>query len=267
MADCLYYVYAIVPPAIAVEAAPLGIDDARVELLADGDVAALVGCVDPLRYGEGLDDRIAEVGWLAPRATAHDAVLTWASDLGAVIPLPLFSLFRSRDAVKAMLETRHQDLAATLNRVGRGREFGVRLFRVDDELRRSLSALSPTIAALEAEVAAAPSPGQAYLLGRKLDAAKKDELRRVAASVATAAYDDLAARSLASTQDPLPKSTAEQTGAAILNAAFLVAYDRIDEFRSVVTELVRRHHTRGFRVEFTGPWPPYHFARSESDVG
>ena len=267
MADCLYYVYAIVPPSTAVEAAPPGVDDVRAELIAERDVAALVGCVDATTYGEGVDQRIADVGWLAPRATAHDAVLTWASDLGAVIPLPLFSLFRSRDAVHSMLQDRHDDLASTLDRVSRGREFGVRLFRVDEELRRSLSALSPTVAALEAEVAAAPSPGQGYLLGRKLDAAKKDELRRVAASIATAAYDDLAARSLAATQDPLPKTGADQTGSAILNGAFLVAHERIDEFRGVVTELVRRYHNEGFRVEFTGPWPPYHFARSERDVG
>jgi hypothetical protein len=267
MADCLYYVYAIVPPSIAIEASPAGVDDGSVELIAERSVAALVSCVDATTYGVGVDDRISDVAWLAPRATAHDAVLTWASDLGAVIPLPLFSLFRSRDAVQSMLKDRHDDLASTLNRVGRGREYGVRLFRVDDELRRSLSALSPAVAALEAEVAAAASPGQGYLLGRKLDAAKKDELRRVAASVAAAAFDDLAARSLAAAQDPLPKATADQAGAAILNAAFLVSHDRIDEFRSVVTELVRRHQSQGFRVEFTGPWPPYHFARSESDVG
>lgn len=266
MADCLYYVYAIVPPTTGVEAAPPGVDDARVELLVERDVAALIGCVDARTYGAGIDDRIADVAWLAPRATAHDRVLTWAGDLGAVIPLPLFSLFRSRDAVQSMLRDRHDDLASTLDRVGRGREFGVRLFRVDDELRHSLSELSPTVAALEAEVAAAPSPGQGYLLGRKLDAAKKDELRRIAASVASSAYDDLAARSLAATHDPLPKAAAEQTGAAILNAAFLVAHDRIDEFRGAVTNLVRAHHTRGFRVEFTGPWPPYHFARSDSDA-
>ena len=266
MADCIYYVYAIVPPSTAVEVAPAGVDDIPVELIVDRDVAALVSCVNAATYGTGVDDRISDVAWLAPRATAHDAVLTWAGDVGAVIPLPLFSLFRSRTAVQSMLEDRRDALVATLDRVGRGREFGVRLFRVDEELRRSLATLSPTVAALEAEAAAAASPGQGYLLGRKLDAAKKDELRRVAASVAASAYEELAARSLAATQDSLPKASAEQAGAAILNAAFLVAHDRIDEFRARVTELVLRHHDQGFRVEFTGPWPPYHFARSDADA-
>jgi hypothetical protein len=164
MADHLYYVYAVVPATIAIEAAPPGIDGHAVGLIADGDVAALAGRIDAALYGSGVDDRIADVSWLAPRATAHDAVLTWASDLGAVVPLPLLSLFRSEDAVRAMLTERRDELRGLLESLARGREYGVRIFRVDQELRRALSSFSPELAALEAEVSSAPSPGQAYLL-------------------------------------------------------------------------------------------------------
>ena len=266
MADQVYYVYAVVPPATAVSVAPAGVDELPVELIAELDVAALVSRVDSASYGAGLDDSLADVTWLAPRATAHDAVMTWASDVGPVVPLPLLSLFRSVDAVRAMLIDRHDQLAALLAHVARGREFGIRIFRLDDELRGELGAFSPTIAALEAEVAAAASPGQSYLLARKLDAARKDELRHVAASVATAAYNELASRSIESVQEPPPRSAADQSGAAILNAAFLVAHERVDDFRHAVTTFVRDHERRGFRIEFTGPWPPYHFTRSASDV-
>ena len=266
MADSVFYVYAVVPPATAVDVAPAGIDELPVELIVERDIAALVSRVDATSYGAGIDDRVSDVAWLAPRATAHDAVMTWASDVGPVVPLPLLSLFRSGQALRVMLDERHDELAALLSHVARGREFGVRIFRLDDELRGELGAFSPTIAALEAEVAAAPSPGQGYLLARKLDAARKEELRRVAASVATDAFNDLSARSLDAVHEPPPKSAPEQSGAAILNAAFLVAHDRVDDFRSAVTTFVRAHERRGFRVEFTGPWPPYHFTRSTSDV-
>jgi len=260
MADHLYYVYAVVPPTTAVSVAPAGIDDRSVGLVVDGDLAALVSGADASIYGANLDQQLADVAWLAPRATAHDAVLTWASDLGAVVPLPLLSLFRSESAVRVMLTERRDELRALLARVGRGREYGVRIFRIDDELRRALGAFSPSVAALEAEVAGA-SPGQGYLLGRKLDAARKDEIRRVGAEVAAAAYNELASHSLAATQDALPEANVGQAGAAVLNASFLVAHDRIDEFRAAVTSLVREHDRRGFRIEFTGPWPPYHFTR------
>ena len=263
MPDQLRYVYAVVPPRTAVEVAPAGIDGRRVSLVTEDEIAALVSVVDAAEYATGVDERVADVAWIAPRATAHDAVLTWASDVGAVVPLPILSLFRTEDAVRSMLVSRREELVALLARVARGREFGVRVFRIDDELRRALASYTDDIARLEAAVAAAASPGQGYLLTRKLAQARKDELHRVGAEVAAAAFADLAARALASAQDPLPKPTAEQSGAAVLNASFLVAHEELAEFRAAVTALVHAHDHRGFRFEFTGPWPPYHFARSD----
>lgn len=265
MADSVYYLYAIVPPGTAVVVAPAGIDDAPVELLVHDDLGALVSRVDADTYGNNVDERIADVAWLGARATAHDAVLTWASDVGAVIPLPLLSLFRSETAVREMLTARHDQLARLLDHVAQGREYGVRIFRMDDELRAVLGEHSPEIASLELGVANAPSPGQGYLLSRKLDAARKDELRRVASMIANSAYADLSARAIEAVQDALPRNPGDQAGAAVLNASFLVAYDRVDDFRAAVTDFVRQHDHRGFRVEFTGPWPPYHFTRSASD--
>jgi hypothetical protein len=232
-----------------------------VELIEDGDVAALSTVVDAASYTAGTDADPADVAWLAPRATAHDGVLTWASDAGPVVPLPLLSLFRSEDAVRAMLRARSAALVSLLADVARGREYGVRLFRVDDELSGTLAEFSPSVAALERDAAAATAPGQGYLLARKLEAARKEELRRVAADVAAAALERLSARALAAAHDPLPPPTGDQAGVAVLNASFLVAHQRIDDFRAEVTALVREYEGRGFRIQFTGPWPPYHFTR------
>lgn len=256
----LLYVYAVVPRSAHVDGAPPGVDGAAVALVAEGDVAAMVSRVDA-SYGEGLDDRVADVAWLAPRATAHDVVLTWASDTGPVVPLPLLSLFRSDSAVQRVLRERSAEFSALLAYVAQGREYGVRVFRVDAELRDALAGLSDTVARLADNVAGAASPGQKYLLSRKLDAARKEELQRVSRDVAHLAFDRLSACALAAVEDPLPTPSGEHTGVAVLNASFLVAHGRVDEFRAALTQLVREYGARGFRIEFTGPWPPYHFAR------
>ena len=132
----------------------------------------------------------------------------------------------------------------------------------DAELRDALAGLSPTVARLADDVTAATSPGQAYLLGRKLEAARKDELQRVSREVAGLALDRLSGSSVAAVEEPFPTPSGDHAGVAILNAAFLVAQARLDEFRAVVTDLMRDYGDRGFRIEFTGPWPPYHFTRS-----
>jgi hypothetical protein len=265
MSDLLY-LYAVVPRSADVVGAPAGVDEGRVVLVSEGPVAAVASRVSAA-YDEGLDERLGDVAWLGARATAHDAVLTWASDRGPVVPLPLLSLFRSEDAVRTMLRDRTSELSALLAHVARGREYGVRVFRVDDELRGVLEDYSLSVAALTRQAADATSPGQGYLLGRKLEAARKEEITNVSREVGTRAFERLAAQSIASTEDPLPPPAGARAGIAVLNASFLVAHERTDDFRAAVTELVREYDGRGFRIEFTGPWPPYHFTKSNSVTG
>ncbi len=254
MADRIQYVYAVVDASADPGGAPRGIDDAPVELHAEGAVAALTSAIDASVYsGPEVEARSADLEWLGPRARAHDAVVTWASDRGAVAPLPMFSLFRDRDGVTAMLRERRDALTRTLDRVRDRQEYGVRLFRIDDALSTHLGELSPRIAELE-RTAAAASPGQRYLLNRKLEAERSEELRRISHDVAQRVHDALAAHADDAVLDTLPRRTLEgMAGTAVLNASFLLARDRVDGFRRALTDQVERYEPRGFRFEFTGP--------------
>jgi len=266
MADQVHYVYAVVDARSGVSDAPAGIDGAAVHLHPEGDVAALVSGVDAAVYaGPEVETRSADLEWLGPRARAHDLVVTWASDRGAVVPLPMFSLFRDRAGVGAMLRERGAALARTLNHVRDRQEYGVRVFRIDDALTAHLAVLSPRIAELERSAAAA-SPGQRYLLTRKLEAERSEELRRISQDVAQRAFDALTRHAAAAVLDALPRRTLEgMAGTAVLNASFLLARDAAEPFTRELTALVEEHEPQGFRFEFTGPWPPYHFVRETTD--
>ena len=273
MADRLTYLYAIVPASFDASAAPAGVDEERVVVEREGGLGALVSTVDGHTYRESeLESRIADMGWLGPRAMGHDRVVTWASDVGPVVPLPVLSLFRDGASVRAMLAEQRGQLQRTLDRVAGGAEYIVRIFRLDSILAGSISALSDSVAALERETASA-TPGQRYLLGRKLEAERKQELKRIGQRVATDAYDSLAEAAVEAVRNPLPRADRggpgieSATGAAVLDAAFLVRRDATQAFQRVVTRLVRQWEPHGFRFEFTGPWPPYHFVREARDVG
>ena len=273
MADRLTYVYGIVPASFDVTAAPAGVDDARVTIEREGDVGALVSLVDERTYRESeIESRIADMSWLGPRAMGHDRVVTWASDIGAVVPLPVLSLFRDAESVRSMLAGKRDHLSATLGRVAHATEYIVRIFRLDTVLAGSVSELSDAVAGLERDMASA-SPGQRYLLARKLETERKQEVKRIGQRVAVDAYAGLAAAAVEATRNPLPRGDRggpgieSATGAAVLDAAFLVRRDAAESFQRVVTELVRQWEPHGFRFEFTGPWPPYHFVREAGDVG
>lgn len=261
----VWYVYGVVPASLSPVAAPAGLDDAEVQLQhsADGGPAALVSTLDGDRYAPAaLETTSGEVAWLSPRAVAHDRVLTWASDKGAVVPLPMFSLFSGADAVRTMLRERSAELANTLQRLARGREYALRVYRVDSELLDAMPSLSPRLAEIAASAAAA-SPGQRYLLERKLDSEKKAEMRAVTQQLVDEIVGDLAPNALTHVRSPIARLS-EGDGAArgvlVLNAAFFVAPESLERFQQTLTALVARHGTNGLRFDFTGPWPPYHFA-------
>ncbi|HJU89234.1 MAG TPA: GvpL/GvpF family gas vesicle protein, partial [Gemmatimonadaceae bacterium] len=88
------------------------------------------------------------------------------------------------------------------------------------------------------------------------------ELRRIGSGVAHESFDALARRASAGTRDPVPQRDDEK-GRAVLNAFFLVDRGVVEAFRRELTSLVSKHEPNGFRYEFTGPWPPYHFVRDE----
>lgn len=266
-ASDLWYVYGITPAAIDLGRAPEGIDDAPLELCIDDDLAAVASRLDGERYSPSEIERGTEnVEWLAPHAVMHDRVLTWLSDHGPVVPLPVFSLFSGEEAVRKTLRDRRSELRKTLRRVEKGREYALRVYRIDAELALVATQFSPRLAELQSSAAAA-SPGQRYLLERKLDTERKKELQGIGGRIAreiSSALRPFAVETVETRVATRP-GRAEAEGTLILDTAFLVDPVRLENFQRTLTEIVTQHGGRGFRFEFTGPWPPYHFVQSGDD--
>jgi hypothetical protein len=251
-----------------------GIDDGAVSLIQDNAkapavrLAMLVSSVDAATYSPSeVESRVGQLKWLAPRAEAHDRVVTAAADALSVIPLPIFSLFRDDAAVRSALADRRDELQRVFDRLRGAREYTVRLYRDDAALASALATLSPRVKELE-DSASRASPGQRYLLQRKLEDERKAELRRVSAEISRATFDVLAPLARAAVREPLPAAiTVADAGSdaptqpAILNASFLVEDARLKDFRRELSTIIADREPAGIRVEFTGPWPAYHFAR------
>jgi hypothetical protein len=259
-AHTLTYLYAIVPADAAEPPAELrGVEGTPVRLLRAGGVAAVVGEVPAERYGEdALDAHLSDLRWVGERGAAHEAVLLWLADRGPVLPLSLFSLHRDEARVRERLEGDAEGLREALERLRGRREWGVRLWRVDERVSEHLDRLSPRLRVLAEELETA-TPGRRFLLGRKRGAMLADELRAVGAEAARETYAALRPLAVEGALLPLPGATGEGR-ALVLNAAFLVDDAAYPAFQRGVTEAAHRWGEDGFELEFTGPWPPYHFA-------
>mgnify|MGYP001555019219 FL=1 len=252
------YVYCVVPATFVPDDARHGIDDAPVRSIARADIAALVSAVNATEYsGDAAAERIADPEWLAPRAVIHDAVVTWAADRGAVVPFSMWVMFSDDAAVASMLDDRHDEFRGMLNRVSGARELCVRVSATQSALANAAERLDDGLAQLERQAELA-SPGQAYLLRRKLAEVRKSATRDAAVRIVEQAH---AALSDCSRESVARSSTVSDEPGVILDAAYLVADERYDSFRAALTALMSTYEPSGLTFDFTGPWPPYHFVR------
>src|SRR6476620_4458284 len=224
MIERLCYVYGVVASSVETATAPKGIDGGAVNLIPSGEISALATSVSADDYSpDKVEALTADIDWVSQRAMAHDRVLTWASDNATVIPFPMWTLFRDAKAVTAALEKRADELAATFARIGDGREFIVRVYVQPSVLDDKLGEWSTEVQSLQAEAAKA-SPGQRYLLERKIESLRKDAGRDMATRAAAEIHESLRTQSIDNVREqPVNSGAPREQGRAILNASFLVS--------------------------------------------
>ena len=257
----LSYLYGIVPADAPEPPADLtGIDGGAVRVVRGERVGALVSDVAEDAYAdEVIDARLPDLAWVGERGLAHERVLDWYAERGPVIPLSLFSLHRDEALVRERIETDAERYEGALERLRGRREWGVKLWRDDERLTAHLGQLSAAIAALTGELENA-APGRRFLLEKKRDTLQVDEMKRVSAKVSHEVYAQLSGQAERSVTVPIPTNTPQSAKTLVLYGAFLVPEERYADFQRRLSELAGTFQPTGFEFEFTGPWPPYHFA-------
>lgn len=262
--EYIRYVYGVVPSTFAGASDPKGLDGLPIARVTEGELTALVSSLSAEEYAPAkLESNTAQVEWLGPRAVAHDRVVTWAGDAAPVIPFPMWTLFMGEDGIRGMLRDRSGEFQETLAAVTGTHEYAVRVFASPSQVQEQIGRLRPAIADLEIAAAKA-SPGQRYLLQKKISEQRDSEVRAFLRETAQDCFDQLERGSVKALRHQLPNETPAGKGRAILYAAFLVGDVALDEFRRVLTSIVNQHKDSGLDFDFTGPWPPYNFVGTRS---
>ena len=95
---------------------------------------------------------------------------------------------------------------------------------------------------------------------------RTDSEREIATRVAGDVHEALHGASKETVREqPVNSGAAREQGRAILNASFLVAPGRVVDFQRALTAMVNQYEPSGFKFDFTGPWPPYHFVGERSE--
>jgi hypothetical protein len=261
----LLYVYGIVPaPAVPPpprlgrgEEALTGIGGAPVGLVVEGPIAAAASAVPAEEFDEEpLNSRLRDLEWLAPRATAHQAVNARLMELDdALLPLSFGSVYRDEASLRRMLAERAEDFARRLEAVRGRAEWVVTLTRDEAGALAALERDSDALRRLNEEIAASP-PGRQYLVSRRLGTVRKQELANLDAEAIQSAVLGLAGTVEQVYREPLAEGAA---GGPVARASVLVPRAREAAFLEEIGRLDRLWGARGYALVATGPWPPYRF--------
>jgi hypothetical protein len=243
---------AALPTAIEVEAG--------LEMEASDGLAAIVSAVPLADYGEeALQARLSNPTWTAVRAMRHEKVVEHFARRASVVPLRFGTIYMKRAGVRQMLSEGGESLRAIIERLTGREEWGVNILCDHKRLVESIITLSPRLRALDEEAATA-SPGQAYLMRKKIDAMRMTEARAEMKRVAAKIESELTPLSdAAAVRLRVLKDEGGEAGSLVAKLAFLVARARFEEFRAAAEQLAEAHAAAGFQLELTGPWPPYNF--------
>jgi hypothetical protein len=249
--------YAVTGPLEPAAVAGLrGVAGAEVDTVSSGGLTAVVSPVDLEEFGtDALRRNLENLDWLATTARAHDAVVGAVTRVTTAIPLRLATVYFGADRIRALLAVRAVHFHTVLELLSGRTEWGVKAYADPEQLvgRRE-----------PAGAPAAAGSGTAYLLRRREQLSERERAHQQAVDRTERLHTALAGLADAACRHrPQDRKLSGQAGWMVLNGAYLVDDLRTEEFAAAVERLGTE--LPGFRLELTGPWPPYSFAGLEQE--
>jgi hypothetical protein len=233
--------------------APAGLPGAgRPRAIDGGRGLWLVAADAPLdRYGEEpIGKGLQDLAWVSPVAVAHEAMVEHLAKSGTVVPMKLFTLFRTDARAVEHVARQRPRIDRLLKRLSGREEWGLRIL-LDEvaALRRARD---------EAQSVSAGAPGAAFLLRKKKEQEATRELLERARDRADELFEQLSAKADDARRRPPPPGEIGQR--VLLDAAFLLPRRKVKAFQSQVRAAAKKLAPRDYQLTLTGPWPAYSFA-------
>jgi hypothetical protein len=258
-----YYLYLITGSEQAssgTESLPQAIEDgATLEWVGAGELAALSSRVPLSDYDEeSLAANLTNASWTAVRAMRHEHVVEHFTRRSGVVPLRFGTIYLERSGVERMLRERATELVALKERLTGKEEWGVNVFSDRTQLLDGITSVSARLRDL-VEQASNATPGQAYLIQKKIATLKTDEARSELARIIDEIEKVLTDTSEEAHRLRVLKVESTEHGELKAKFAFLIPRSSFEEFREAAETLARQYQSAGIRLELTGPWPAYNF--------
>lgn len=224
------------------------------------DLYAVVSNVSTDEFSEeNLKKNLVDLEWIKEKASAHEKVIETVMKNSCVIPFKFGTIFNTEENLKIMLKKHTREFKDTLKHLEGKEEWGVKIYCDIDKLKENLIREDKELLSIDKEINSCQQ-GKAFILKKKKVELVNTSVHKKLNDYGQLIFEKLDQHSIDSRINKLlPKEVTERKEEMILNSAFLIKKDKIENFMEAENALKETFEEMGIFLDCTGPWPPYNF--------
>ncbi|MDI6779430.1 MAG: GvpL/GvpF family gas vesicle protein [Bacteroidota bacterium] len=204
------------------------------------------------------------LNWIKEKAVAHEKVIEEAMKKNdrilSVIPMRFGTIFKERASLEDALNKDYSKFKEVLNRILGKQEWCVKVYLRDREkFEQVIKEKNEAIIEKEKELATLPE-GMAFFMEEELKEIISREVDKELNNIVEGLFERLGKQSVASIKSKiLEKELTGRREPMVLNSAYLIPEEKIENFKEGAESLNQEIETKGLCLEYSGPWPAYNF--------
>lgn len=205
-----------------------------------------------------------DLNWIKEKALAHEKVIEkamWKNNkILNTIPMRFGTIFTDKASLIKALKKDYSKIKEALKRIRGRQEWSVKAYLKDKKVfEQMIKNKNQAIKEKEKEIASMPE-GLAYFMEEELKKALSKEIEKELNNITEFFFESLKKQAASSVRNKiLEKELTGKSEPMVLNAAYLVPEEKIDDFKKELENLNQQIKTKGFYLEYSGPWPAYNF--------
>jgi hypothetical protein len=231
------------------------------------DLYAVVSYVSSDDFSnEHLEKKILDLAWLEKKALFHNKIINSimnGNNISALVPFKFATVFFDEESLNSFLNNYYDTLKTNLDFLRNKEEWGVKIYYDKSLLENDILENDAKIKEIEIKINAS-APGKAFFMKKKKLELLENLLHEKAKKYGNECYQNLKNISIQTKINNLQaKELTGKENEMILNVVFLVDKSNVLFFNDTVSDLKKRFESKGFEIDYTGPWPAYNFCNIE----
>ena len=205
-----------------------------------------------------------DLNWIKEKAVIHEKVVEEVmrknDKILNLIPMRFGAIFQDKVRLEETLNKDYSNMEEVLERIRGKQEWSVKIYLKDREkFEQVVKEKNEAVKEKEKEIASLPE-GMAFFMEEELKEVISKEVEKELSNAAEVLFESLRKQAVASNKIKiLGKELTGRREPMILNAAYLISEERIETFKEDAERLNQEIQTKGFYLDYSGPWPAYNF--------